>query len=441
MRPASDVLPWAYARGPRHAYRCGVSSAARVRLVQSLPDRPPWLTAGAGIAWGVTAVAAVGAAADLAASGPGHRTADAVSWSLYAVTVLALLARSVRPVPVALVTGAAGAGWALYGHTGELLNLPVIAALYSLAALGDRRRTVRAALVAAPASGLVSLLAGAHTAQPEGAPALEAAWPLIPLLLGEVVRGRRELTASYAERAARAEQERDREAACRVQEERVRIARELHDIVAHTVSAMTVQSGVALDALERRPDMAREALRQVRASGREAVRELRAAVGVLREPAPAPEDRLAVPGLAQLEELAARATGAEGPRVTLRLDAPRALPPLVELAAYRIAQEALTNVVRHARAARRVTVEVTADAGSLGIRVTDDGNPADRAGPPGHGLLGMRERAAAAGGTLEAGPLPGGGWQVRASLPLAAGHGTDPAGWAEGAEGAEGVGG
>lgn len=317
-----------------------MSSAPRVRLVQLLPHSPQGAAADAGVA----VVVAVGAAADLLAGGLDHRTADAASWSLYAVSVLALLVRGRWPVPVALVTGAGGAGWALYGHTGELLNLPVIAALYSLAALGDRRRTVRAALVAAPLSGGVSMVAATHSAQPGGAPLLEMVWPLVPLLLGEVVRGRRELTASYAERAARAERERDREAARRVQEERLRIAREVHDIVAHTVSAMTVQSGVALDALERRPDLARQALRQVRACGKEAVGELRSAVGVLR--APAPEDRLAAPGLAQLAELATHSTGAEGPRVTLRLATPRALPPLVELAAYRITQEALTNVAR-----------------------------------------------------------------------------------------------
>ncbi|WP_329391589.1 sensor histidine kinase [Streptomyces sp. NBC_01716] len=158
---------------------------------------------------------------------------------------------------VVTVTGAACAGWALYGHIGELLNLPVIVALYTVAVQGDRRRTVWTGAVAAVVSGTVALLVG-H---------------VVPVLLGEAVRTRRELLHEYEARAARAEEDREREAARRVHEERVRIARELHDIVAHTVTAMTVQAGVALDALDARPEISRKAMRQVRDSGKEAVRE------------------------------------------------------------------------------------------------------------------------------------------------------------------------
>ncbi len=374
-------------------------------------------------------------AADLVANVRGTREDDWFSWLALAVSLAGLLAHRLRPLVAALVTGVGLAAWTLYGHIGELLNLPVMVALYQVAAQGDRRRTVRTAVVAAVASGVVAVVSGQEEGRPFPSPVMEMIWPLVPLLLGEVVRGRRELTAYYAERARRAERERELEAARRVRAERVRIAREVHDIVAHTVSAMTVQAGVALDALDRRPDLARSALRQVRASGREAVRELRATVTVLRddEAADAAEgapENAPAPGLDQLEELVERASAGRL-RVTLAAETgDRALPPVVELAAYRIVQEALTNVLRHANA-RHATVAVRGDAGgSLVVEVVDDGRgtgahtgahewPGEGAG---FGLLGMRERAAAVGGALECGPAPGGGFRVRAALPV----GEDP---------------
>lgn len=233
--------------------------------------------------------------------------------------------------------------------------------------------------------------------------------------------------AEYADRAARAEAERDREARLRVARERVRIARELHDVVAHTVSAMTVQAALALDALDARPEVARQAMRQVRTSGKEAVRELRAAVGVLRQGEP---DAQPAPRLAELAELAERVR-ATGLRVTLRTpgtdaeggDAGGELPPLVELAAYRIVQEALTNVLKHADA-RQVAVSVVRGAGGgeerLVVEVVDDGTAAVGAGHvgDGYGLIGMRERAVGVGGTVVAGPVADGGWRVSAVLPV-----------------------
>lgn len=373
--------------------------------------RPPPAVAGPA----VVAVVAVFTASDLAVNAPEHRQADWFSWTVLAVSLLALLRRRRYPVAVALVTGAGCAAWALYGHIGELLNLPVIVALYTVAVQGHRRRTAITAVVAASASGAVALAVGKDVANPQGAPLLEMIWPLLPLLLGEVVRTRRQLLAEYAERAARAEEDREREAERRVREERVWIARELHDIVAHTVAGMTVQAGVALEALDRRPEVAREAMRQVRASGADAVRELRATLSVLRAE---PAGGAPVPQLAQLAELADRVS-ADGIRISLHCDTGGTEPPpSVQLAAYRIVQEALTNVVRHADA-RHAAVSVTEAGGRLVVEVVDDGPP--RAGPTGQGfgLLGMRERATAVGGELEYGPLPGGGFRVRARLPVA----------------------
>ncbi|MEV8313971.1 sensor histidine kinase [Streptomyces sp. NPDC059900] len=368
----------------------------------------------------VAAAVALLTGLDAAVNDPGHQQADWLTWLLYAVSVAALLVRSRWPVAVTVVTGAGCAGWALHGHIGELLNLPVMVALYALAVQGGRRRTLRTAVIAGLVSGVVSVIAGKDVAQPQGAPLLEMLWPLVPLLLGEVVRGRRELLEEYADRAERAEADREREARRKVDQERVRIARELHDVIAHTVSAMTVQAGLALDALDSRPEVARAAMRQVRTSGKEAVRELRTTVGVLRQGQRAASAEPA-PRLAQLDDLVEGVRGT-GLRVSLHTSLPadtggRELPQLVELAAYRIVQEALTNVIKHA-GARHAAVSVAATEGTVTVEITDDGPTPDAVAGEGYGLIGMRERAAAVGGGLEAGPMAGGGWRVRAVIPV-----------------------
>ncbi|MGP4110284.1 sensor histidine kinase [Streptomyces sp. 4N509B] len=382
-------------------------------------------------------VAAVGGltAADLASNVSGSREDDWFSWLVYVLSLAALVVWRAAPLTSAVVTGAGAAAWTLYGHVGELLNLPVMLALYGVAVGpgAGRRRSAVTGAVAALASGVVAVVSGQEEGRPIPSPVADMIWPLIPLLLGEVVRSRRELTEHHLARA-------ELEAARRVREERVRIARELHDVVAHTVSAMTVQAGVALDALDRRPELARSALRQVRASGREAVRELRATVAVLREgdePGPdaatgdGPSKRTGTgtgtgtgptPRLDHLPELVERTVGA-GDRLRVTLDTAtgdRPFPAAVELAAYRIVQEALTNVLRHAHARHAaVTVRAAAGGGPLTVEVVDDGTNDAPAASPGFGLLGMRERAAAVGGTLVHGHVPGGGFRVRAELPVA----------------------
>ncbi|MER7177197.1 sensor histidine kinase [Streptomyces mesophilus] len=405
----------------------------------------------------VVAVVALFTASDAAVNDPGYRQADWFTWLLLAVSLGALVWRRRWPVPVVAVTGAACAGWALYGHIGELLNLPVIVALYTVAVLGSRRRTLWTGLVASVVSGAVALRVGHDVVNPQGLPLLEMIWPLVPLLLGEVVRTRRQLMVEYAARAARAEEDRELEAARRVREERVRIARELHDIVAHTVTAMTVQAGVALDALDARPEISRRAMRQVRESGKEAVRELTATVSVLRSQDGEPREP--APGLARLAELVERFRGS-GAEIALRQEqeqeqgpeqeqgqgqgqehereqgqvqgvAGAAVSPMAELAAYRIVQESLTNVVKHA-GARHAAVSVRVEGERMVVEVVDDGVSAPPGAFPeggigtaagsdaggGFGLIGMRERAVAAGGTIEYGPVAGGGFRVRAELPV-----------------------
>jgi len=232
-------------------------------------------------------------------------------------------------------------------------------------------------------------------------------------------RGRRAYLAQVEERALAAERSREDEALRRAGEERIRIARELHDILAHRISMISVQSGVGAHLMERRPEEARQALIAINEASKEALTELRATLGVLRQ-VDEPDPRAPAPGLAQLTGVIASTTAAG---VDVRLDVSgeqRDLPAGVDLAAYRIIQESLTNVVRHARAAS-ARIAIAYRRADLLIEIEDDGRGAADLGQEiagGNGMLGMRERAAALGGELEAGPLSGGGFRVMARLPL-----------------------
>ncbi len=235
--------------------------------------------------------------------------------------------------------------------------------------------------------------------------------------LGLAQRNRRAYVAEVERRAAAAERMAEEEARRRVDEERLRIARELHDITAHSLSIVAVQSGAALHVLDSDPAEARRSLEAIRDTSRSSLAELRAMLGVLRgtgEPAGAPLGP--APGLAHLEELAGPLRAA-GLTVDVVYDpGAEPLPAIVDASAYRIVQEALTNVLRHAGQAH-VNVRAVRSGGILEIEVADDGRSA-RSAEEGHGIAGMRERALALEGTFEAGPLPSGGWRVRARLPL-----------------------
>lgn len=236
-----------------------------------------------------------------------------------------------------------------------------------------------------------------------------AAWSLLVLAIGEVVRVRRErITAS---RRARAEASRRQ-----ANEERLQIARELHDVVAHHISLINVQAGVALHIVDRKPEQAQTALEAIKDASKEALVELRSLVGILRdvdEEAP----RRPTGTLASLDDLVER-TGHAGLKVrkTIRGDA-RPLPSSVELAALRIVQEAITNVVRHARAASAEIV-LAYDADALTVTIEDDGRGFLPGESDGTGIVGMRERAETLGGTLEVGRGRTGGTRVHAALPL-----------------------
>ncbi|MFF7656500.1 sensor histidine kinase [Streptomyces sp. NPDC007983] len=242
-----------------------------------------------------------------------------------------------------------------------------------------------------------------------------AAWAAVVLAAAELVRVRREQWArERAERAAAVRR--------RADEERLRIARELHDVLAHSISVINVQAGVGLALLDQDPEQARTALTTIKAASKEALGEVRQVLDTLRASGAAP--RQPAPGLDRLPELTEQAASAGLTVEVATRGTPAALPPGTDLAAFRIVQEALTNIVRHS-GARTARVRLSYAPDGLELRVDDDGpattnDTADGATGGGNGLVGMRERAAALGGTVEAGPRRDGGFRVRARIPLTA---------------------
>ena len=223
-------------------------------------------------------------------------------------------------------------------------------------------------------------------------------------------------TTSCSSRAIRAEHEREERARVAVAEERARIARELHDVVGHSVSVMTVQASGVRRLLRPDQEREREALLVVERTGREALAEMRRMVGVLRRPEEAPA-LAPQPSLDHLSRLVEQAREAGLP-VELRIEGEAIqLPAGVDLTAYRLVQEGLTNVVKHAQATR-AEVLVNYGDGYLEVTVNDDGQGVGNGDGGGHGLVGMRERVSVYGGELDAGPQTGGGYRLRAKLPI-----------------------
>ena len=240
-------------------------------------------------------------------------------------------------------------------------------------------------------------------------------------LMAYTVRQRRIYVASLEDRARTLEREREHLAKIAVADERAAIARELHDVVAHSLAVMIVQADGGRYAFDHDPGKARQALTTVAATGRDALEDMRRLVSVLRSPTEEPTDgdRKKI----TLAELAALVDGARQAGLTVELDngLPTELPPAVELAVYRIAQEGLTNVLRHAGPGAKVGLCLKHVDDRITLSLTDDGGAprlAPTANGPGHGIPGMRERVAVHGGTLTAGPGAGGGWAVRAEIPV-----------------------
>jgi signal transduction histidine kinase len=226
------------------------------------------------------------------------------------------------------------------------------------------------------------------------------------MLLGRIAYNRRLRIAADRSRAAEDA----------VSAERARIARELHDVVAHAMAVMVVQAGAARTIVDSDPDGAKAAIAEVEATGRTGLAEMRRLIGVLTAD-DGEAERAPQPGLEQLDELVRTVRAAGIPVEVLRSGDERALPPAIDVNAYRVIQEALTNTLKHAGDAHASVTLMFTD-GALEIEVADDGVGPRVVDPPGHGLVGMRERVAVFGGTLVAGPRPGGGFVVRALFPV-----------------------
>jgi signal transduction histidine kinase len=349
---------------------------------------------------------------------------DALGLVLLCLGPLALLAKRRYPRAVLVFVFAVTAVYAAIGYPAGPVFLSLIVAFAIVVNCGYRGLGI-----ACIAGGWVLFLCLPWALGTGGRPTVPqaaglAAWLLVLLAAAEVMRSRRE-------RSAAMRRSRHQEGLRKAEEERLRIARELHDVLAHNISLINVQSGVALHLLDERPEQARTALTVINEASAEALREMRSVLGALRrvdEQVP----RRPAASLERLPELVSRSANA-GLEVAVQIDGqPRPLPSEVDLAAYRIVQESLTNVSRHAGAVQ-ATVSVHYGDRELGLEVDDDGcarmpgengvaaKPDQRPSPgSGNGIIGMRERATALGGDLEAGPRPGGGFRVHARIPLGA---------------------
>lgn len=357
----------------------------------------------------------------------GETKPSAAAYLLDVALPLPLLARRTRPVAAfAAIAALALLEWVL--GTPADANFAVLFGLY---AVGVHVSSWRAVVLAAGIAQVGVVLAAVRWAPPGQlltallllTGTVTAAW-----VLGVYVRTRRAFLASVLERARTAERDRDRQALLAAAQERTRIARELHDIVAHSVTVMVALSDGAAATTDRDPVAARQASQQASATGRQALTEMHRLLGVLRDRTDSDLDDLAPqPGLAGMADLL-EPVRAAGVRVDLiESGSPAGLPESAQLAVYRLVQESLTNVLKHGRSVGRVTVTLRYGRDAVDVDVEDDGavtpskaRPEPDNQPAGHGLIGMRERLAAFDGQLRAGPHgpEGSGWRVHGHLPL-----------------------
>jgi signal transduction histidine kinase len=388
--------------------------AVHLRALASRPQSLDWAIAGA-----LTAYAGIDVWVRAVVPGP-----RVVAFLGLAAMTVPLGFRRRWPLGVSVVSMAALAVETLVARgapEGGVVLLPVLLVLYTVAV----HESIRRALVGASVALVAVVVQTVQDPEIAGVGDIvlvdgfflgilgTAAW-----LVGRYVRSRLHVEAHLQDRASSLERD-TAELAAVVAAERGRIARELHDVIAHTVSVMGIQAAAAGEVLEHDPARARAALESIQATGRDAVDELRRLLAVLRDDSAAADLR-PQPGLGRLEELVANAADA-GLDVELSIaGAARPLPAGLELAAYRIVQEALTNVRKHA-AARTARVVVDYRPGALELLVEDEGTGTSHPVGTGHGLVGMRERAELYGGCLDAGVRPTGGYAVRAVLPIGSG--------------------
>jgi signal transduction histidine kinase len=379
----------------------------------------------------------VGAFAD-GSHGPGGptfgtRSPEPLSVVLMVLGAAVLVFRRRAPLPVLLCTSGLTLVEILTRRQPAPVVFCAVIALYTVAARTDRPTTWRVGVATMTVLTAFALAFGPgpwYTQENLGI----FAWTGMASAAGDAVRSRRAFVDAIRERAERAERTREEEARRRVAEERLRIARDLHDVVAHHIALVNVQAGVASHVMDKRPDQAKEALAHVREASRSALNELRATVGLLRQSGDPAAPTEPASGLAHLDGLLDTFRNAGLPvefaangavndsAVNDGAHPVHRLPAAVDLAAYRIIQEALTNVRKHAGGSAKAEVSVVRVGSTVEITVLDDGKgdpgPTDNADGGGHGLIGMRERVTALDGTLSAGPRYGGGFRIQAILPV-----------------------
>ncbi|KUL63429.1 MULTISPECIES: sensor histidine kinase [unclassified Streptomyces] len=339
---------------------------------------------------------------------------------LSAVACAVLLRRRSHPLVVLLVTTACIVAEGLLGYLlTPLLMGPMLVAQYTVSLRPDRRTTWYSAVAAAAGIALTGFLATGSPHEWLVGLVNPAAWVLMVASFGGYVRVRREYAVARAEHAA---QEREEEARRRVVQERMRIARELHDVVAHHLALANAQAGTAAHLARSHPDQAIAMIEKLPEVTASALRELKATVGLLRQDTDS-QELAPAPGLEQLPQLVATCASAGLDVAVTNEGRPGPLPPGLDLTAYRIVQEALTNVTKHAATpSARVRLDYTPH--ELTLTITNDAGPRSATAPGspgrsrGYGLLGMRERALSVGGTFHAGPRPAGGFEVACVLPL-----------------------
>ncbi|GED85605.1 two-component sensor histidine kinase [Streptomyces sp. 6-11-2] len=360
---------------------------------------------------------------------PGHHGSVGATLALSLVLCVVVALRRRVPEKMLVLAGAAGVAQLVLDVETMVANFAMLVIIYTVAAIGARWASRFALAGGLCAATLAQMRWPQHDASALGNVAI-AVFQTVPFalawVLGDSMRTRRAYFAQLEERAARLEKEREAQSKVAVAAERARIARELHDVVAHNVSVMVVQADGAAYVLDAAPDQAKKALETISSTGRQALAEMRRLLGVLRTGEHQESgEYVPQPDVDQIEDLVEQCRGSGLP-VDFRIEGtPRPLPSGVELTAYRIVQEALTNTRKHGGPNAGASVRLVYFDDGLGLLVEDDGKGAPHelyeeggADGEGHGLIGMRERVGMVGGTLDAGPRPGGGFRISALLPL-----------------------
>ncbi|MFE1753829.1 sensor histidine kinase [Streptomyces anandii] len=399
------------------------------RLYDFLRRHPMWVDG----SWALVLLGLSGVSVTSVNGAPDHHGSLGAALAVSVVLCVVVALRRRMPEKMLLLAAATGVAQLVLDVETTVADFAMLVIIYTVAAVGARWASRFALMGGLCAAALAQIRWPQQHTSVLGQVAI-AVFQTVPFalawVLGDSMRTRRAYFAQLEERAARLEKEREAQAKVAVAAERARIARELHDVVAHNVSVMVVQADGAAYVLDAAPDQAKKALETISSTGRQALAEMRRLLGVLRTGEHQESgEYVPQPDVEQIEDLVEQCRGSGLP-VDFRVEGtPRPLPSGVELTAYRIVQEALTNTRKHGGPNAGASVRLVYFDDGLGLLVEDDGKGAPHelyeeggADGRGHGLIGMRERVGMVGGTLDAGPRPGGGFRISALLPLKPAH-------------------